>query len=264
MKKVFMFLTAVMAVLALSVSCNEKDDPQKEDPNKEEKPIETPYEKPITIDGDFADWLNLDEDGDYVTTMKCAADANYEALRSAKVYCDKYYLFIYVEFDLDEEQSTYNTEWVPFHVYLNADNSAATGGYGDEFADADAEWMLETSITNFDPGVFKWWGGIGENGWSWTDPSVEHDAGDNWGALVGEGSGVGMSAGTIDEKTGKGAFEIEISKEMLSMIEFNPDEFTIGFDIQQNWESVGILPNATPDDDNTAGYAPKAVVKVKK
>jgi hypothetical protein len=42
------------------------------------------------------------------------------------------------------------------------------------------------------------------------------------------------------------------------------DTFTIGFDIQQDWNSVGVLPNTAVTDDNTNGSVPMLVVNVAK
>jgi hypothetical protein len=54
---------------------------------------------------------------------------------------------------------------------------------------------------------------------------------------------------------------------MRAMLEDNvtfADTFTLGFDIQSNWSTVGILPNAACTDDNPNGLAPKMKVTVVK
>ena len=139
---------------------------------------------------------------------------------------------------------------------MNADNSASTGGDSQQFSDKDAEWLLETSITSYDPALFKWWGEVGADGWLWMEEG-EHDSSDNWGAIIGEGSGIGMSAGNLNAN-GKGAYEIQIIRDMLSGVEF-ADTFTIGFDIQVDWSTVGLLPNAADGE-----LAPKLVINVVK
>lgn len=203
------------------------------------------YEAPITIDGDFADWAKLD--ASKVATATCTAGAAKDALKLVKVYADSDNIFVYTEFEVGEQDPEADL-WIPFHFYMNADNSASTGGDSQQFNDKDAEWMFETSITSYDPGLFKWWGEVGADGWLWTmhDAGLqaeEHSADDDWGAVMGEGSGIGSSAGTIDRKTGKGAYEIQIQLAMMPGVTF-ADTFTIGFDIQVNWSTVGILPNA--------------------
>jgi hypothetical protein len=42
------------------------------------------------------------------------------------------------------------------------------------------------------------------------------------------------------------------------------DNFSIGFDIQQDWESVGILPNSHVTDENPGGLAASLQVKTVK
>ena len=218
-------------------SCQDDKKPSK-DKNKGGDD-ETEYEAPINIDGDFADWAKLD--AKYVASATCDPAATKQALKLVKVYADSDNIFVYTEFEVGELDP--EDLWVPFHFYLNADNSAATGGDSQQFADKDAEWLLETSITNYDCALFKWWGEVGGDGWDWTDPSVEHDSSDGWGAIKPEGSGIGTSAGTLDTTTGKGKYEIQIQLAMLPDVEF-ANEFTVGFDIQVNWSTAGILPNA--------------------
>ena len=156
-------------------------------------------------------------------------------------------------------------EWVPFHVYLDADNSDATGGYGDEFADANTDILCEGSVFAgdpypYNPAVFKWWGEVGGDGWDWTDPSVEHDGSDFWGAIIGEGQ---LPVGASERVDGK--FEIQLLRELLGTVhELNNDEFGIGFDIQQNWSSVGILPCGSATDENPSGKVAKLKVKINK
>ena len=216
------------------------------------------FQAAIQIDGEFADWAAVTP-----AVATCNPDAKYTALTTLKAYMDEVYGFLYVEFDEDE---IVDRAWTPFHVYMNADNSDATGGFGDQWTDANAEFMFETAIfgsdafTTWDAALFKWWGAVGESGWLWTEGSVagfEHSSDDNWGALLGEGSGITMGAGNGN------AFEISILKEMVLGAEF-AETISVGVDIQQSWSSVGILPNAAVTDDNTNGLAPKLVVNLAK
>ena len=258
MKKVFSLL-AIAAMVLVACKKNDKPTPTPVDPDPEDP--EEEYVAPITIDGDFADWAKLPAAN--VASATCNADAKYTVLKTVKAYVDEQYIFLYVEYD----PTAYDPEvdWIPFHVYMNADNSAETGGYGDEFAEADAEWLLETSITAYDCALFKWWGEVGSNGWLWTkhDAGLQpeaHSADDGWGAIIPEGQGVGQSAG--DAATGK--YEIAILRPMIEEQVKFADTFTLGFDIQANWSTVGILPNAAISDDNPNGLAPKMKVTVVK
>ncbi len=209
-------------------------------------------------DNSLADWDALP--AEFVVEAVCPEEAAMLGLKSVKVYSTEMYLYVLVEPNMDDIT---DLEWVPFHMYINADGSDETGGYGDEFADANAEWLLEGSIYaegnpySYNPAVFSWWGEVGGSGWDWTDPSVEHDASDFWGAIIGEGQlPVGQSQ-CVD-----GKHEIRILKELIS--EDFADEFGIGFDIQQNWSSVGVLPCVAATDENPNGYTAKLRVKVNK
>ncbi len=215
-------------------------------------------------DGSLADWEALPKDK--VFSCACPAGAALLGLKSASVYATSMYINILVE--INDEDIT-DREWTPFHVYLDLDNSDATGGYGDEFADANSEILCETAIFSggepysYNPAVFKWWGGVGESGWLWTDPSVTHDAADFWGAIIGEGQ---LPVGASQYVDGK--FEIQLLRELLATVEpaapMNDTEFGIGFDIQQNWSSVGILPCGEDTEANPGGHVAKLKVKINK
>ena len=212
-------------------------------------------------DNSLADWDALP--AEYVVSAVCPEDAAMLGLKSVKVYATAMYINILVEPNMDDIT---DLEWVPFHVYIDADNSDETGGYGDEFADANTDLLCESAIFcegqpyAYNPAVFKWWGEVGADGWDWTDPSVEHDGSDFWGAIIGEGQ---LPVGNSQYVDGK--FEIQILRELLGTVhEMNDSEFGIGFDIQQNWSSVGILPCASATDENPNGEMAKLKVKINK
>ena len=208
-------------------------------------------------DNSLADWEALPQE--FFASATCPAGTNMTGLKSVKVFTDPKYIYILVEPNMDD---IVDTEWVPFHVFIDTDNSDATGGYGDLFTDANTDVMLEGALFaegkpyNYNPAVFKWWGEVGGSGWEWTDPSVMHDASDYWGALVGEGQ---MPVGASQYVDGK--FEIQIDRTYIPAT-WNSSEFGIGFDIQQMWSSVGILPRAESTDENPSGKAAKMKVKV--
>ena len=210
-------------------------------------------------DNSLADWEALPKE--FVFSAECSEEAAKLGIIGVAVYADPIYLNILVEFNPDE---VVDLDWVPFHVYINTDNSDATGGYGDEFTDPNTDILLEGGIYSagepiaYNPAVFKWWGEVGADGWSWTDPSVEHDASDFWGAIVGEGQLPIGNSELVD-----GMFEIQLVRELIPAT-WNDTEFGIGFDVQQNWSSVGILPNAPVTDENPAGKAHKIQVKINK
>ena len=216
------------------------------------------YVNPISLtDGSLADWDALP--AAFVATTTHAEGASMDGLKSVKVYADQMYINLLVE--VNDEVVT-DRAWTPFHVYLNADNNSATGGFGDQWTTADVDVMLETAIfadgaAQYNPAVFKWWGGNGESGWLWTDPNGVADETNGWGALIPEGT---MPIGNAQMVNGK--IEIQL---MWELIPANwADKFTVGFDIQQSWTSCGILPNAADAEDGSEVLAEKLEVTFNK
>ena len=212
-------------------------------------------------DGSLADWDALP--AEYVVSATCPADAALLGLKSVKVYATAMYINILVEPNMDD---ILDLEWVPFHVYIDSDNSDETGGYGDEFTDANTDILCESAVFaegnpySYNPAVFKWWGEIGGSGWDWTEPGVTHDASDFWGAIIGEGQ---LPVGASEYVDGK--FEIQLLRELLGTVApMNDEEFGIGFDIQKNWSSVCILPCGSDTDENPGGHVAKLKVKINK
>ncbi len=214
-------------------------------------------------DGTLADWAALP--AEYVVSYACPEDAAMLGLKGVAVYATEMYINILVEPNMDDIT---DLEWVPFHVYIDLDNSDLTGGYGDEFTDANTDILCETAIfsggepNNYNPAVFKWWGEVGGDGWNWEDPENPGNETNFWGAIIGEGQ---LPVGNSQYVDGK--FEIQLLRELLGTVpgvEMNAGEFGIGFDIQQNWSSVGILPCVSVTDENPSGKAAKLKVKINK
>ena len=211
-------------------------------------------------DGSLADWDALP--AEYVVSAVCPEGAALLGLKSVKVYATEMYINILVEPNMDDIQ---DLSWVPFHVYLDIDNSDETGGYGDEFTDANTDILCETAVfadepVAYNPAVFKWWGEVGGSGWEWTDPSTTHDETDFWGAIIGEGQ---LPVGNSQYVDGK--FEIQLLRELLGTVHpMSEEAFGIGFDIQQNWSSVGILPIGEDTEENPGGHVAKLKVRINK
>lgn len=209
-----------------------------------------PQPASIAIDGDFADWAALPE-GSFSQSFG-DEDATHAALTYCKVYADAEKVYVYVEWDMEyiEDKS-----WVPFHCYINTDGNAATGGYADEFSDACSDILLEGAVYADDEICSYWAGGypwIGEPnaaGWTWapdTDNIFPEEA-------PTEGAGI------------DGKYEFSIDRKMFADAGFPfADEFSIGFDIQQNWTSVGVIPNAAPSEESPSGTVPSLKVKTNK
>ena len=243
MKKILSFLamTASILMVSVAVSCNKDDD-------DEEEGGESEYVAPIKIDGDFSDWAKLD--ASKIASATCDKDATKTALKVVKVYADPIYVFVYFEWDKDQISHEPDVEHVPFHCYINTDGDAKTGGYGDQFTDACSELLFEgfiypdgASIGSYQPIVCEWTGDVNGTGWSWAE--------------LGEFNNLTEGAGI------EGKYEFQIARELMP--KKLADNFSIGFDIQQSWDSVGILPISHVTDDNPSGYAPSLqVTTVKK
>ena len=250
MKK-FMTFAAMFAAVAIAfTACNKEEKPN----NGGNTVVTCPecgepeadctcgdYESPITIDGDFADWNNV-----AAVTATCNPDAKWTALEKVKVYADAMYINVYFEFSQDE---LVDLESVPFHIYINEDASEAAGN--DQFlGQGGQDWLLEGfvfsggSFCNYDPYLFSYDGAEDTVEWA-------------YGEVLPEGTGIGTGAGAGNK------YELSIMVEMLQGVQLS-DTFTIGFDIQQSWNSVGVLPNTAIADDNANGAAPMLAITVAK
>ena len=243
MKKILTFLAMTASILMVStaVSCNKNDDDDDDDNGDSE------YVAPIKIDGDFSDWAKLD--ASKIASATCDKDATKTALKVVKVYADPIYVFVYFEWDKDQITHEPDVEHVPFHCYINTDGDAKTGGYGDQFSDACSELLFEgfiypegSTVGSYVPVVCEWTGDVNGTGWSWNE--------------LGEFNNLTEGAGI------EGKYEFQIARELMP--KKLADNFSIGFDIQQSWDSVGILPNAHVTDDNPGGLAPSLQVKTVK
>ena len=259
MKKVFAFM-AIAAMLALGYSCNQDtpDTPEKPEPEQPENPDQpdTPaeYVQKITIDGTFDDWAALPA-GSFSKTYG-DEEATHPALTHCKVYADAKYVFVYFEWDTDMITAVPGEEHVPFHCYINTDGLTTTGGFSDQFSDACTDLLLEGFIYgggeeggelgSYDPTAYAWEGDVNGSGWGWGDDILP-----DGGACIGAGI--------------EGKYEFQIDREVIAGIGFPiADVFSIGFDIQQAWDSVGILPNAAPSEDNAAGVVASLQVTTQK
>lgn len=237
----------MIAAMALTACKKEvKPTPKPNDGGDEEQE----YVAPITIDGDFADWAKLD--ASKVITLTSNANAAKKALKVAKIYADAAALFVYVEFDaamITWSNVEGEEEWVPFHLYFDADNSTTTGGFnGEQWTDGGFDALFEGFLTDgnglaaYDPGVYAWNGEVGGNAWAWDVDSPL--------ATGGVCSGAGK-----DNK-----YEIMMLRDMYPGELADP--FVLGIDIQQGWSTVGYLPNT--DAEAEPNKVPGVLVKANK
>ena len=244
MKKIYI-LMAALAVLA--VSCkkengnqnenNNNNQEQKDPENQDEEPA---YKAPVTIDGDFADWAQLDPTKMCVAT--CAAEPKWTGLKVMKVYMDEVYMFVYFEYndaDIPDKSA------VQGHVYFDADNDETTGGCNNQWEPGCIEYMGEglffsgNAVASFDPSLSIWVGDTLAAGWEWE-------------SVLPSGSGL------FTGKGGNGKYEMSMLREAFPEL---GEEFGFGMDIQQSWNSVGVLPNAEISDENPNGKG--SLLKVK-
>ena len=194
---------------------------------------------PIKIDGNYEDWDALESEN--VAEAECAAASKATALTLVKVWADETFINVYMEFDMDYFP---DLSMVPVHVYFNVDNSESETPH-QWTNQGGVDYILEGFIysggttCSYDPSLSIYTGE--EDVWSWTMESI-----------MPSSSGFGKGAG------GDGKYEFSLIKEMIPA-EF-AETFGIGFDIQQNWSSVGILPNETISDNNMEGRAPMLLV----
>ena len=206
----------------------------------------------ITIDGKFDDWAALQK-GTFSQTFG-DEEATHPVLTHCKVYAVADYVYVYFEYDKESIEHEPDVEHVPFHCYINTDGDESTGGFADQFSDACTDVLLEgfiypdgAEIGSYDPGAYDWVGEPNGSGWGWCDPALYSDGG------ICQGAGV------------EGKYEFLIDRAVFASFGYPiADVFSIGFDIQQGWDSVGILPNAAPSEDNASGVVPSMKVTTQK
>ncbi|MBR2748238.1 MAG: Ig-like domain-containing protein [Bacteroidales bacterium] len=209
--------------------------------------------KSIEIDGQFEDWAALDK-GTFSQTYG-DEESLHPALIAAKVYAVADYIYVYFEWDPDMVAPEFDVDHVPFHCYINTDGDASTGGFG-EFADLCTDVLLEGSLyggddassfglTSYSPSAFVYAGAPNTDEWAWDPLAIEEE--------ICQGAGI------------EGKYEFLIKRAPFATVGFPiADQFSIGFDIQKNWDSVGVLPSAAPSEDNTSGVLPSLPVITQK
>ena len=196
-------------------------------------------EYPITIDGDFSDWDELDPSK--VSVAVCDPNARYTALRLAKVYVDDVFINVYFEFDA----TGFNLENVLFHVYINEGASSTMGNF---IFKESFDWLLEgvvisdNEFCSYDPGLYCYDGSKDIYGWDFSE-------------YLQMGSGIGSGAGA------RNSYEFAIMRDMLIGVNLD-DTFTIGFEILNDWNTAGVLPNTAATDENYHGAAEMLKVNV--
>lgn len=247
MKKVLSFLS--IAAMVCMVACNGKDNPKK--PGGNDGGDDTEYVAPIKADGDPADWAKLDASKVQSCSLVAADTWAYPEIKSAKVYADELYVYIWMEFNKDvlgiSEAESH------FGLYINGDNNTATGGYAGQWEQGETPCIDVLVMGTYHDGtdyvaalnceVYNWTGDANADGWSWGDVEVS-----------------GFAEGACTSK----GLEFALARDLYPAGTF-ADEFTMGFQLQTSgWDATGALPNAEPSDANPSGKAPLLKVVVNK
>ena len=244
----FNWKVALMCVATLAMVACEKD--KKDEGNGDGEKI-FDYENPIEInDNSIADWDKLDQ-----TKIAEAVAPNaplWSALKKIRVYADSVCIYYMAVFD--PAQMVSHTAVDVMHIYINADNSDATGGFWDLFAPAqkgDVDLMFEGPIwddygtqISYEPSVSYWSGPLNGEGWNWSETPVSNK----------------LSASQF---VGDSIIEGRLAIELIPY-KFNKKAFEIGFDIQQNFDNVGLLPQINTPDGQLIGRAKKLYVEFDK
>ena len=194
--------------------------------------VDPGYVSPINVkDNSVADWDALDPTK--VAVANVTAEPYYDGLKQLKVYSDGVYINFILVFDPAKYVS--HTPNDALHMYLDVDHSDATGGFFDEFADAAADLMFEGSLFDdfgnpipYSPSMYKW---IGQEG---GQPSERIGWEEGWGEPIGTVKGE-------NQFVGDSIIEGRLIVGLISD-KFAAEGFGIGFDLQQNFNSIGLLP----------------------
>ena len=207
----------------------------------------------IDIDGKFEDWASL-EKGTFSQVFG-DEESLHPALTHVKVYATAENIYVYFEWDPDMVAPEFGVDHVPFHCYINTDGDASTGGFG-EFSDLCTDVLLEGSLydvdddnnfgmVSYNPGAFAYAGEPNTDEWKWAELGIEEE--------ICQGAGV------------EGKYEFLIKRAPFAEVGFPiADIFSIGFDIQKNWDSVGVLPSTAPTEENPSGDMPSLPVITQK
>ena len=204
------------------------------------------YYSPISVyDGTAADWDALP--AEYVASATHTEGCSLDGLKNVKVFADEASINLLVEWN----PASIDLISVPFQIFLNVDPGAETGGGfgGDYWMDPnDIDLLTEGFIfldgmpCAYEPGLFAYGGAYNTNEWNWTE-------------LVPASSDWIKSQHVGDNK-----MEIQMLRELIPATW--GEAFTVGFDIQQSWNAVGVLPNAADDELGNRVLAEKLRVQV--
>lgn len=215
------------------------------------------YVSPISVkDKSIADWDELDASKVAVSTITDMP--LWPAIKQLKVYADEVYINYMLV--IDPELYVSHTPTDVMHIYMNSDNNTETGGFFDSFSDAGADLMFEAPLfddmeypISYSPTVHKWDGPQGKDGYS------EEERTGDW--MV-----VWVASGTVKGESQFIGDSIIEGRLVVDLIPggFADKEFGIGFDLQQNWENIGLLPQLNTPNGINVGRTTMMYVKFDK
>lgn len=174
--------------------------------------FDAPAEGAIVIDGNPADWVGVDN----VVTVECPAESRYTGLVSAKfLYSDKLYILA--------ELSDAATAASPLNMHLYFD-TAKFGMYSSSWIDGGIDFMTEGCIMNagqfvaYGASLYQW-SGEKQDDWAWT----------------------GLGSVLVYSSAGSGNY-YELSVDYSDIPGGMPEEFMIGIDALNGWDTIGYLP----------------------
>lgn len=187
--------------------------------------IKLPKPEPVTVDGDASEWSKLPSD--YVTELVCAGDAEFNGLKSVKVFYDEK-LYVILEITDEVKAKAIEETKLRAHFYFDNGNDAVNGNYG-KWSKPAIDYMLEGKLISGGEwcalgSKYYQFTGDDPHGWSgaWTGSDVTPAF-----TFVGKDN---VYECAMDYSTFPGGMN---------------DVIGIGFDIQNNgYETVGLLPSA--------------------
>ena len=232
--KIALMCLATIAMVACKKDKNPATDPA--------GGVDPSYVEKINVkDGSVADWEELDQTKVAVTNI--SPSPLWPALKQLKVYADEVYINYMLVFDPVLYES--HTPSDAMHIYMDVDHSNATGGFFDSFSDAGADLMFEGPLFDdlempipYVPTAHKWIGPTGG-----TPESRVGDWKEVW-------EPAGTVSGSASQFVGDNIIEGRLLIDLIPAT-FAADGFGIGFDLQQNWNNIGLLPQLnTPNGTN--------------
>lgn len=226
MKKIAWLLAATML---FTLSCNKTDSNGKKEDGKQDA-----TEGPVTIDGKFEDWANLNG----VVSARNSSESLWEAVKELRVFAQGDYIYYYIRFDKETLKEFLDAKDVlPARVNLNTDGEFSSG-YPNYFLQA-YDFIIEMSLGN------------GAGGWSTAENSTLYQRiNDDWSELLGENSGLTFGAGSgyeFELVVDRSLFNDAVAKSAVPMPLGNTFQTSMRFyetSSTGKWEELSNMPNA--------------------